>query len=281
MSKDLKLQCALNILCFSFNKRANLRAVDNSNVSILAFADSVLGIQPYDWQSRILLNYEAGCPTAAACANFTGKTSTVFPVAALWTLYCHPRARLMYLSATAAQVRNQFFASLDRFRHRPAFAGWQWLETEVRTPAGGFLFGRASDLSGNIQGIHDQFESPAALLIDEAKSVPDSILDALERCHTSFRLFMSSTGPAYGGFYQIMTAHAHLWRTFRVPSDLCPHVAKAKIEADRENLKDSVFRIKHEAQWLYDAGDSMISLEHVRALINDPQVVSPGRVTAF
>jgi hypothetical protein len=37
----------------------------------------------------------------------------------------------MHLSATSARVKNQFFASLERFR-RPAFAGWTWLETEVR-----------------------------------------------------------------------------------------------------------------------------------------------------
>jgi hypothetical protein len=95
-------------------------------IPILLFADSILGIQPYDWQCHILLNYEAGKQTAAACANFTGKTSTVFPIAALWTLYSYPRARLMYLSATSAQVKNQFFASLERFRSRPALAGWTW-----------------------------------------------------------------------------------------------------------------------------------------------------------
>jgi hypothetical protein len=55
------------------------------------------------------------------------------------------------------------------------------------------------------------------------------------------------------GFYQIMTAEAHLWRTFRIPSSLCPQVDPAAIEADRQNLKDSVFRIKHGAEWLYDA----------------------------
>src|SRR5260370_41571937 len=104
----------------------------NRAIPILLFAHSVIGIQPYDWQCKILLNYEAGFPTAAACANFTGKTSAVFPIAALWTLYSFPRARLMYLSATSAQVKNQFFASLSRFRHRPAFTGWTWLETEVR-----------------------------------------------------------------------------------------------------------------------------------------------------
>src|SRR5215471_6221223 len=84
-----------------------------AKIPILLFADSILGIQPYPWQCKILLNYEAGFPTAAACANFTGKTSVLFPVAALWTLYCFPRSRVMYLSATGAQVKNQFFAALQ------------------------------------------------------------------------------------------------------------------------------------------------------------------------
>jgi hypothetical protein len=126
--------------------------VDKPKIPILLFADSILGIQPYDWQCQILLNYEAGKPTAAACANFTGKTCTVFPIAALWTLYNFPRARLMYLSATSAQVKNQFFASLERSRSRPGLAGWTWLETEVRNPHGGFLFGRPGTLVRVVNG---------------------------------------------------------------------------------------------------------------------------------
>jgi hypothetical protein len=251
-------------------------------ISILLFADSILGIKTlYDWQAKILLNYEAGHQTAAACANFTGKTSTVFPIAALWTIYCFPRARLMYLSATGQQVKNQFFSSLSRFNSRPAFAGWSWLETELRTPHGGFLSGRATDTGGNIEGLHDQPDSPAGLLVDECKSIRPEVLDALSRCHTTYRLFMSSTGPAFGGFYQICTAKAHLWRTFRIPSSMCPHVDPAGIEADRQNLKDSVFRIKHGAEFLYDAGDSMISLEHVRALIDNPPTFVPGPKCGF
>jgi phage terminase large subunit len=161
------------------------------------------------------------------------------------------------------------------------FAGWQWLESEIRTPGGGFCFGRSSDVAGFVEGIHDQHGSPAGLLIDEVKSIRDDILDTLERCHTTFRLFMSSTGQAAGGFYRIMTSRAHLWKTFRVPSSDCPHVSAAEIEADRENLKDSVFRIKHGAEWLTDAGDSMISLEHVRALLEDPPPAVPGKLCAF
>ena len=217
-------------------------------IPILAFAYSYLGLRLYPWQQKILETYATGNHTAVAASNFSGKTSILFPCCALWTLYCHPTARVMYLSATGAQVDKQFFAALNRFRDRPAFSSWTWLSSEVRTPAGGFLFGRATDTGANIEGIHDQHESPAALLIDEAKTVGDDVLDTFERCHTSFRLFASSTGSASGGFYQIMTSKAHLWRTFRITSDMCPHVDPALIAADRENLKDSVFRIKHSCE---------------------------------
>lgn len=87
----------------SFSLRHNLQRdtvsfmTNGQPIPILLFADSILGIRPYNWQCNILLNYEEGNQTAAACANFTGKTSTVFPIAALWTLYNFPRARLMYI----------------------------------------------------------------------------------------------------------------------------------------------------------------------------------------
>jgi hypothetical protein len=142
-------------------------------VSILDFASRLGFTNLYDWQCRILLRYEAGEPTAAPCANYSGKTSVLFPVAALWTLYNFPRARLMYMSATRLQVIKQFFAGLERFQTHRMFAGWQWLESEVRTPAGGFMYGRASDVAGFVEGIHDQHGSPLGLLIDEAKSIRD------------------------------------------------------------------------------------------------------------
>jgi hypothetical protein len=134
---------------------------------------------------------------------------------------------------------------------------------------------------GNIEGLHNLQDSPAAILVDEAKSIRDEVLDALERCSTSYRLFMSSTGAAFGGFYQICTAKSHLWRTFQIPSSMCPHVDPARIESDRQDLKDNVFGIKHGAEWLYGAGDSMIALDHVRALIANPPEHVPGRPAAF
>lgn len=80
----------------------------------------------------------------------------MLPAAALWTLYNFPRARVMYLSATRAQVEKQFFAAMTRFRDCPAFSNWTWLSSEVRTPASGFSFGRSTDSGAYIEGLHDQ-----------------------------------------------------------------------------------------------------------------------------
>jgi hypothetical protein len=114
---------------------------DGQPVPILLFADSVLGIRPYVWQCNILLNYEGGYQTAPACANFTGKTSTVFPIAALWTLYNFPRARLMYLSATGHQVKQQFFSSLSPNNVQPSPAGPDSKQSSVRLRVVSFLAG--------------------------------------------------------------------------------------------------------------------------------------------
>ena len=103
----------------------------------------------------------------------------MFPICALWTLANFPTARVMYLSATGSQVEKQFFAALNPFRNLPAFASWSWLTSEVRTNRGGFLFGRATDTGGNIEGIHDQVGSPASLLIDEAKTVDEEMSSIL------------------------------------------------------------------------------------------------------
>jgi hypothetical protein len=101
----------------------------------------------------------------------------------------------MYMSATYDQVKNQFFAALSRFRARPAFTGWTWLENEVRNRDGGFLFGRSSDVGGFVEGIHDQHDSRAGLLIDiddifSAKSQKRSSYYEPPLCWSSFfRLF--------------------------------------------------------------------------------------------
>jgi hypothetical protein len=233
-------------------------------IPILIFADSVVGVRPYDWQSKILLSFKSGNQTAAACCNNAGKTSTIFPVAALWTLFSFPKARIVYLSATHEQVKEQFFVQpFSRFRLHQAFAGWTWNETELRTAQGGYITGRSTDTSGNIEGYHARSGSPVAILVDVAKSVSEEIFEALSRCTATFRLYASSTGPSFGFFHSLFTSRSAYWRNYRIRSTDCPHIPQSHIDADREadGEHSSTFRIKHLSEFLYDSGKSVISLE--------------------
>jgi phage terminase large subunit len=253
-------------------------------ISILLFADSILGIKTlYNWQCNALLSFESGKPTAIAVCNNGGKTSTVFPAAALWVLYNWPKARIVYLSSTFKQVREQFFANMTRFRYQPAFAGWTWLDTEIRSSAGGYITGRASDVGGNVEGYHCRADSPVGILVDEGKSVDEEIFEALSRCTATYRLYGSSTGPAFGYFYSLFTSRSEQWNTYRIRSTDCAHIPQSSIDADREadGEHSSTFRIKHLSEFLYDSGQSVISLEHVRALLADPPAFVPGSVGAF
>jgi hypothetical protein len=67
-----------------------------------------------------------------AAVSFTGKTSTVFPAAALWTLYDFPRARVMYLSATVSQVWEAILCRPDPL---PASPGVRKLDLAERRGA--------------------------------------------------------------------------------------------------------------------------------------------------
>jgi hypothetical protein len=184
---------------------------------ILDFSYKIGFTSLYPWQKRCILRFESGRQTALQACNYSGKTSTVFVITALWVLYNFPRARILYISATFPQVRNQYFQSIKRLSDHPMFASWEWLETEIRHPDGGLIFGRSTGEGGRIEGIHDEPGSPACLLVDEAKTIADDVMDALSRCTTTFRLFASSTGRAYGEFYRICTED-HRWEVFRVTS---------------------------------------------------------------
>jgi hypothetical protein len=184
------------------------------------------------------------------------------------------------LSATGSQVEKQFFAALTRFRHVPAFASWNWLSAEVRTHAGGFLFGRATDPGGNIEGIHDQVGSPASLLIDEAKTWT-RMFWTRSRCTTSFRLFHVLHWPGLGRFLPDHDGQVALVENIL---GAVRDVSARRFRIDRGRpRKPQGFSVRdqHDAKFLYDAGDSMISLEHVRAVIDKPPVIVHGKTSAF
>jgi hypothetical protein len=156
-------------------------------LGILEFAESVLGIRPYQWQRKTLCHIEAGHPTALTACNGAGKTSTVLVAAALWCLFNWPRGRVIVTSASWSQLKKQFFDTIRLQARHPLFRSHTFNEAEVRTREGGFVIGLSVDEAGKAEGYHERPDSPVMILADEAKSIADDVFTSRARCTARVR----------------------------------------------------------------------------------------------
>jgi hypothetical protein len=249
--------------------------IPKPQLGILEFIQSVLGIVPYPWQKKTLLSIQCGYPTALTACNGAGKTSTVFAPSALWCLQNWPRGRVIVTSASWSQLRKQFFEVIANWRFHPLFRTWTFNETEIRSPAGGFIVGVSTDEAGRVEGYHSRPDSPVMILADEAKSIRDDVFTSLARCSATWRVYASSAGPACGTFYQCLTTQRNstqrnFWSRILVKSLECPHISQTSIEIDRQMWGEHSpqFRQKHLAEFTAEDEEAFISMETARGCMD-------------
>jgi phage terminase large subunit len=264
------------------NPIENMNRVE-AKISVLAFGRSALRFEFYDWQAKALCHIAAAHPTAIVAANGAGKTSTIFTCAALWCLYSWPDARIIVTSAGWDQLKKQFFASLHRFRNHPAFKGWNFLESEVRSAGLGYINGISVDNAGRAEGYHQREGSPVMILADECKSIADDVFTAFAKCTATFRVYGSAAGPASGAFYHCLTTQRNFWACIKATSFDCPHISRESIEMDREKDGEHSpqFRQKHLAEFTDAHEESFISVEAIRQLLDNPPEFQDGGESTF
>lgn len=262
--------------------------------SPVLFALGVLGETGlYRWQMQALERAARGLRVALRAANGSGKTDKVVGILALWFLWRYPRGRMPITSGSWRQVKNQLWPALERHRGNPAFAGWKWLKNcRVETPEGGFVEGFSTNHAGKAEGWHgrvtDEFKaereaepeeelgsrvfdvgefaggdpsSPVFFVVDEAKTVPDEIFDAIERCTLQFCIYLSSPGKPEGQFYRCFHEERELFEPMVVTAFDCPHISQERIERILArvggNEDDSYYRSVVLAEFTLE-GDSYI-----------------------
>ena len=98
----------------------------------------------YEWQNQTMDAVANGYRSALCAPNGSGKSSTVVCFLILWFLHEYPRGRVVVTSGSWTQLENQVFNSLKAFATHPFFANWQFLDSHVETPQGGFATASAS-----------------------------------------------------------------------------------------------------------------------------------------
>jgi hypothetical protein len=68
------------------------------------------------------------------------------------------------------------------------------------------------------------------LMVDEAKSVPEVIFEALSRCTPTYFILTSSPGAPSGTFYNAFNSARALYHTVRATAFDCPHIRADKIQ---------------------------------------------------
>lgn len=243
----------------------------------------------YDWQIECLeaigLQEFGGPPAAIAAANGSGKTAKVVASAICWFLSKFPQGQVIVTSGSFRQVEKQLWPALRV--HQRKFPGWNFLQTELKTPEGGFALGFSTDDPGRAEGWHPKINretDPVFIIVDEAKTVPDGVFEAFDRCTRVFQLWVSSPGKPWGQFYEAFhSARKYFWIR-KVRSDECPHIDPAKRARDLEKYgKDHpLYRSMHDAEFTEDAERLVLAPDRLtKALDGQPPEMPDGEVVAF
>lgn len=260
------------------------------------FAWFQLGMKSlYDWQIEGLEAFGhqefGGKPVSIAAANGSGKTSNLIAPAVMWFLSRFPRGQVVITSGSFRQVEKQLWPAMRVFKKR--FPAWNFLQTELKTPEEGFALGFSTDDPGRAEGWHPKLprdpvtglsEDPVMIVVDEAKTVPQGVFDAFERCTRLFQLWTSSPGQPWGEFYESHHANRKYYWTRKVKSSECPHIDPAKRARDLEKYgaDHPLYRSMHEAEFTEDAERLVLASDRLaKALEGQPRQNETGETVAF
>lgn len=247
------------------------------------FAIRVLKLRPYPWQLEVMEAVGMGWPCSVVAANGSGKTANCVAPLILWFLYTYPKGQVVFTSGSFRQIKKQLWPAIKRFRKK--FPSWEFLSEELRTPDGGFAIGFSADDAGTAEGWHtkeDDGSDPVFIIIDEAKTVPNAIFEAFDRCTRICELWVSSPGSPRGQFFDSFGKNKSLYWTRRVPSTECPHIKEERRTRDaiKYGVGSALYRSKHKAEFTEDAERLIITSEAL-ASVSQPEPDTTGEIVAF
>ena len=251
------------------------------------YAYFTLGLtQMYDWGIEALESIGnqqyGGLPTTVRAANGSGKTTFLIAPAISWFMERFPRGKVVITSASFNQIKNQLWPAIDRMAKGKGWKMTRGSECKFTTPSGGEILGFATNNPGRAEGWHPTYDNsidPVFIIVDEAKSVPNAIFEAFDRCTRLFQLWVSSTGAASGEFYRSHTKDAKLFHPIKVTSLDCPHIDPAKRERDlaRYGVDHPIYMSMHDSE--FADGDDRMILDEKRlqqGLRSQPEIDEKG-----
>ncbi len=211
------------------------------------FSEDLLGVELYPWQEAALTWFEDAprvrVKGSLCTPNGAGKSERVVATLVLWWLFIHPQGKVVVTTKSGLQLDTQICPAIER--HQGKFDGWKFIERRIETPTGGMGIFFVTDEIFRAEGHHpvgDPHEGPLLIIVDEAKSVPDEMMQALDRCNYAALLYVSSPGHKSGQFYESQFREELGFKRLRVSLRDCPHIPEERIQDIRTKYgADSAF----------------------------------------
>lgn len=202
--------------------------------SPVGFAVGVLGLKLYPWQEAVLWDMDRPGSVALKAANGSGKTACIAAPLALWHATVFPGSLTICTAGVYRQVSEQLFPAIRS--HAQRFPGWSFTANTVEGTNGSRILGFSTDEPGKFEGWHND---NLLVIVDEAKTVPDPIFEAIARCQPKRLLVMSSPGGPNGFFYECFGTRRKFYRTHSVAASECPHISPAWIAEQIDKFGES------------------------------------------
>lgn len=202
--------------------------------SFIAFGETILGYNLYDWQCETLEPFDNASIELVSVSlmtpNGSGKSAVCIPTLVLGWLWLYPKGRVVLTTADGKQLDGQIMPAINS--HRGKFPYWTFIEREIRTSTGGRFVSFTTDQAGRAEGWHklNDREGPLLIIVDEAKTVPDDIFASVDRCTYNAILLTSSPGRMSGRFYESQSNESLGYRRVRVGLKDCPHIGQDRID---------------------------------------------------
>lgn len=232
-----------------------------------------IGMTLYPRQAEVLRALEKpGARVALKACNESGKTSRIITAAILWHLTMYPRGVVKSTSGSWHQITTQLVPKLKSFAHK--FPAWKFHEQEVENGLGGYWWGISTNDAGRFEGAHADEDAPLLIIVDEAKTVPDAIFQAIERCRPTRLLLASSTGATEGEFYHAFGRNAPYYTSlFTITVDDCPHISREHVERTTAKWggRDSdLIKSMFWAEFMTKSDDLVVNMAALERLLANP-----------
>ena len=165
-----------------------------------------------------------------------------------------PRARILFISATHQQVRNQYFQSIKRLADHPLLANWGWYKPKSDTQTAASSSDAQPAKAAESRAFTMSQAAPLACSSMRLKLSPTMLWT---RCRAARRLSECSHHPP------AVPTTADGKRSVSHPPITSPPPISPRTSFTSEIPSTGL----NSCEWLVDDGTSIISLEHVRALL--------------